>query len=405
MSSIKGELHSRIIRRKIHDDKYGIVGVEIKNRRKIKSQTLEALSLNVCSKSYLCKIEKNKIDPNKAFLREICSRLELSDDKVDFLFDLRDVVIQTIKAFIVDDENYIAYAVEHGRGFKNYRYTIIKFIHYLSIKDLSAASRIHRELLKIITNMSDFDLNIFALFSSILSLYKFEFKNALDDIEYMDVYGMDNNIEVLKKIVDFEIRYAMNTYDAPMYYMELKRILFDIGYYPLINKMEYLLGIFFIRNSCDYSLEALMDKMSDKKLYESLKCFNAFMNNDVVTLADCNDSYLNEFALAIKKIVMQDEKAIMYVKANKRDYYRLDYDQEFLDYLLLENASRRYDFIINDGIPKASSRGDGFLEKFYIYELTRMPKICRNRSLFRAHRMVNTFKVEIGDYDEERYEE
>ena len=404
MSSIRGELHSREIRKKVHDDKYGIIGVEIKNRRKNKAQTLEALSSQVCSKSYLCKIEKNKIDPNKAFLREICSRLELSDDKVDFLFDLKEIVIDTIKAFIIDDKDYIAYAVEHGKGFKNYRYTIIKFINYLTIKDMDNASIIYKELLKIISNMSDFDLNIFALFSAILSLYKFEFRSALDDIEFMDLSSMDINLRVLKSIVEFEIHFAMNSYDTPIYYSELKKLLFDIGYYTLINKIEYIMGLYFIKNRCDHSIKRLLDRISDKRILESLKCFKMFMENDYLSLSELNDSYLNTFALCLKKISMHDDNIKVFIEANKKDYYRYDYDQDFLEYLLLDNGNDKYEYIINIGLPNASRREDGFMGQFFIYELSKMPKICRNRTLFRAHSMIDTFRVNIGSYQGVRYE-
>ena len=54
MSSLKNELHARHLRKISKDDKSGIIGVEIKNRRKNKEQTLEKLSDNICSLSYLC---------------------------------------------------------------------------------------------------------------------------------------------------------------------------------------------------------------------------------------------------------------------------------------------------------------------------------------------------------------
>ena len=95
-----GKIQERISLSELKKDKYEIVGVEIRNRRIKLMLTLDSLADGICSLSYLCKIETNKIDPNETILRELCHRLELSNEQVDKLLNLRDVLKECIEAFL-----------------------------------------------------------------------------------------------------------------------------------------------------------------------------------------------------------------------------------------------------------------------------------------------------------------
>ena len=238
MGRLKEELHSRQIRRYSKDDKYEIVGTEIKKRRKNRSQTLEALSENVCSLSYLCKIEKNQIEPNKSFLREICSRLELSDDKIDYLFELKETIANIIKAYLVEDYGFVEYAFVSGEGLENYRYDIIKLAYYISKKEIRMADLINSKLMSITTSMSDYDLAIYSIFASILAVLKYDFKEALDDIEYLDPKFIGKEAALLKAILEFKIHFAMNMADTPTYYEIAKKLSFEYGYYSSIESFD-----------------------------------------------------------------------------------------------------------------------------------------------------------------------
>ena len=61
------------------EDTYAVIGVELRNRRIALSRTLNGVAFKTCSVSYLSKIENNKIHPNKAYVREICNKLDLSN--------------------------------------------------------------------------------------------------------------------------------------------------------------------------------------------------------------------------------------------------------------------------------------------------------------------------------------
>lgn len=54
-STIQLELERR---QSINDDAYELIGAELKRRRVGQSQTLSSVAGDVCSVSYLCKVEK-----------------------------------------------------------------------------------------------------------------------------------------------------------------------------------------------------------------------------------------------------------------------------------------------------------------------------------------------------------
>ena len=85
---------SEIIKRKnSKNDVNAVVGVEIKNRRIALQRTLLSVSYKICSISYLCKLENNRILGNTLYVREICDRVDLTKDKIDVLLNLKKILV------------------------------------------------------------------------------------------------------------------------------------------------------------------------------------------------------------------------------------------------------------------------------------------------------------------------
>ncbi len=404
MGRLKEELHSRQIRRYSRDDKYEIVGTEIKKRRKNRSQTLEALSENVCSLSYLCKIEKNQIEPNKSFLREICSRLELSDDKIDYLFELKETIANIIKAYLVEDYGFVEYAFVSGEGLENYRYDIIKLAYYISKKDIRMADLINSKLMSITTSMSDYDLAIYSIFASILAVLKYDFKEALDDIEYLDPKFIGKEATLLKATLEFKIHFAMNMADTPTYYEIAKKLSFEYGYYSSIESLNYYMAHYYIKNKCDQSFESLVGRMSNKKLISSLKCIYAFFNNNITAVVNIDEN-LNDYANVLKMLCINYKDAKKLIRDNAVDYYRFDYDELLLEYLSLDVRKHRYDYILKKGLPLATKYNDKYLCDYFIYELSTITKkTVGYKSFLNAYLMVNGIiekeELEVAENEE-----
>ena len=140
---------SEIIKRKnSKNDVNAVVGVEIKNRRIALQRTLLSVSYKICSISYLCKLENNRILGNTLYVREICDRVDLTKDKIDVLLNLKKILVGVVEAFIAGDIDYLKKAVIDGEGLNNYRYQIIQMVYYIAVFDLYNASILYNQILK-----------------------------------------------------------------------------------------------------------------------------------------------------------------------------------------------------------------------------------------------------------------
>ena len=88
------------------EDKYSVLGTEIKNRRVSLSKTLSTVSSDLCSKSYISKLENSKIIPNKACLMELCNKLDMSKEKIKYLFSLEDVLYKCLEELFLNKHIY-----------------------------------------------------------------------------------------------------------------------------------------------------------------------------------------------------------------------------------------------------------------------------------------------------------
>lgn len=76
------------------DNAYSMLGTELKRVRTSQSQTLSSVAGDLCSVSYLCKIEKAQLKPNRYMLNEICKKLNLSEPQVQLLFELHGLLLK-----------------------------------------------------------------------------------------------------------------------------------------------------------------------------------------------------------------------------------------------------------------------------------------------------------------------
>lgn len=403
--TVKEELYLRTVKKNVSEDRNEIIGVEIRSRRKSQSQTLEAVCENICSQSYLCKLEKNKIEPNMAFVREICHRVELSEDKVQYLFDLREAIIKVLDAYVKGDNEFVREAYETGLGFENYRFAIIKLIYFLSIKDLDNATRVSDELIPIFNEMSDFDLTIFAIFSAILYFYKGEFRNALDNLEYLYEFKLLEGVVIIRDSLVFKLHLAMNMSDTPYYYEIVKKSYYENGYYQLIDNLKYHICLYYIKNKCDSSYNRIFNTINNVKLKTSIIAIKSFFDNDISKLINYDDALLNDFAKTLKFICIDQEKAVSLIENNESCCYELEYDSIFLKYFLCDLYKDKIDYIFKSGLPLAIGYNDDFLKKFFIDEIAKMPiNLSRNRNLIKAYIMAYGGDFDKYDFGEYKYE-
>ena len=145
-----------------------IIGLEIRRKRLDLSITLQNLCFDLCSPSYLCKIERNQIQANRQILNELCKRIDITDKQRKMLFNFYQILQDAVIAFAKGDLERLKEYYNQGQGFENYRYRLIQYIYYIAKDERFKAKEIYRELVRIMDSMQTLDMMLFSLFSGIL---------------------------------------------------------------------------------------------------------------------------------------------------------------------------------------------------------------------------------------------
>lgn len=279
-------LEKELKRRQMKEDNvYQIIGSEIKLKRLKLSKTLESVADDFCSTSYLCKIERNTINPNPYFLTKICENLELTKENLNDLYELKQLLIDAVKAFYYEDSKTIDDIFNKIAGFDNYRANIIKIIYQLYYKNYLGLDYKVNELMKLHQNMSDFDILIFSLFYSIYCILENKLKEASKTLKSILVYKYQNEfIYTLTYEYLSVIHYRANTRDYIKYADESIR--YHCRYYQIekIKKVSFYKGLYYIKNDYIEEFKAIEASFLNDKYKDTLKFIYMIYSNDNLEL-------------------------------------------------------------------------------------------------------------------------
>lgn len=360
---VKTELLKRI---QDNDTLFAVIGPELRLRRKLLNKTLKFIAYKICSISYVCKIESSAINPNRAFLSEISKRIDMTEEEIDGLFDLRECLKEGIRGLLFNDNSKVLNIINEKREYENYRFKLLKFLNYLQTNDLLSARKIYDNLLDIMKTMVSFDFKVFVLLSSIY-LYKCgAIIEAYDSLKLLDEMELD---KYMKMALDLYIFNCLNSLCRPetvLYYQKTKENLLNIGAYDMLDEINYNFALFFIRTgSVDYSEQIINTIKNEKRrksitlisAYLSEKSISQFKKKDLLASAKCLFDYIHD-----KKSLLDD------IEESKKDYYQLDFNDLVFNYMLKENNLEKYDYLINVVINKLKKCDDVFVKRFFVKE-------------------------------------
>lgn len=369
------------------DTLFAIVGPEIKIRRISLNKTLKFMAYHVCSISYVSKLESNSIKPNRYFLNEIGKKVNMSEEDIDGLFDLRDILNQGLKEFLFNNNSTIKQILDENTSYVNYRYRLLLLLNSLIINDLVASKKTYSELLKISNSMTNYDFKIFVLLASIF-LYKIgNIKEAYEDLKMLSKLELSEDIKV---ILDLYMFYCLNVLGKPetfVYYQRSKENLAYVGAYELLDELNYYFALYYIKNgSCDYSL-TLINTIRDIKrkrtiellsMYLSNNPINHFKKKELLAPARCLYDYLFDKASLDKDI-----------KSFTNEVFQLDFNPILFNYLLLEDDYiEKYSYITNEVCHKLKRCDDLFIKKFYMKEIYSLSeKTAKYKALFDVYKI------------------
>ena len=364
---IRAELKKRI---RDNDTLFAIIGPEIRLRRSLLNKTLKFIAYRICSISYVSKIESNEIRPNRVFLNEIGKKVDMSEEEIDGLFDLREVLNKSIKEFLFNDNSTVKKVVDGRRKYVNYRFRLLVFLNSIYNNDLTLANEIYDELLKISKTMTDYDFKIFALLSSIYLYKSGEIKEAYENLELLTSLEINKDLKYLSELYMFYCLNSLCKPEAVLYYQKTRENLIYIGAYELLDEINYYLALYFIKNSSpDFSM-SLLGTIKDQKIKNTIELLSAvlcgepinhFKKKDLLAPAICMYDYIHD-----KESLADD------IKNATRDYFQLDFCPLIFNYLTIENYIEKHNYIVSHVLPIFNKCDDLFLKRFFIKEVVKI---------------------------------
>lgn len=365
VKNLKKELNQRRNKKELV---YDVVGVELKDRRLSLCRTLSSIASKICSSSYLCKIERNQITPNRYYLKEICNRLDMSDEKVKVLLNLKTTLSDVVKAFLVKDAAMIRNARQGGIGLTNYRYRIIELIYYIFEKDYFSANKIFSDLIKLIGNMTDYDLVIFALFSGVLSFYNQEFNIALKTLKAINDFNCSDYIRIIKGLYLFYSYKCLNSPICIFEYDKIRKILLRNAYYDLVDEINYVLALYLIKNKYYQTYGDIYHLIKNDEYKYSL----LYLSRRIISpKTDCSKiiDKTNDFCRYLEMIRIEPEKAKEMIGRLNSIMFDVDFNLLILQYQILETDDEKMDFINNIALPTLEKTNDQYLIDYFLEEI------------------------------------
>ncbi len=364
MKDIKDEI---IERNKPKEDYGQVVGIEVRYRRTLLSQTLAATAAKICSISYLSKIENNSIEASPLYLREICAKVELDENQINLLMNLKKIIESSIISYLNNDEKTLSNNFKSGKGLENFRYKIIEFIYYLYKKDINNANSIYEVLIRVSSTMSDFDLYVFSLFSGILFYYNQFYLECFETLKLLTNLKVSNEFNILRDKYIFLALFSMNSCDTGYAYKVLRDILFENSKYLMLEEANYIYSIFLLNNNSFYEYDNISKKITDIKYKESLRLYFDFLKKDM-SLSSYDKDNLTSFARLI--LLTKTDKSKAEDEVDKPEIaFEYDMNKMLIKYLLIDNEADKYKFITDVALPNAQRNNDMHNTNYFMDEL------------------------------------
>lgn len=354
-----------------HASNQEIIGIEIRRKRLELSYTLAGLCFDICSPSYLCKIERNQIQANYFILQEICNRVAINDEQQELLFHSYEVLMDSLKAYVCDDVSKLDSYVLQGKGFENYRYRIIQFMKYIRDNQLYLAKEIYNELVKLLSSMQSVDMVIFSMFTVILEYKERNYQEALSILKELEGILMDDNLSILYHKYLFLTSTILLRQDSVFFYNLASNKIKDLGYYSKLEELNYALGIYALKVKSD-SLLSYANRLLHQDINKNTLIFlEAYLDHNMDIIEEYKNKPLSEFATYLASILdgKDANKEMIFHLNNAKDNF--DFSANLLKYLALETPDEKRLFII-ENVDYYKKVKDVFVSNYFMMELLRM---------------------------------
>lgn len=351
------------------EEQFTLIGSELKERRLNLSKTLLSVSENLCSVSYLSKIENNKIIPNKMYLKEICNKLDFSEEKIDTLFGLKDALSIAIKAFINNDKEKLKSIIEKGKDISNCRYKIIRFIYFILNKDYELAKEVSYEIVRLISAIPDYDAKVYAVFYSIFLFYIQDLDNSLDNLLFIEKIDVPKELKILILQYKYYIYISTNSPLSIFEYNNIIPFLVNNGMLDRVDRIHYLMCLYLLTNGHVKRYSEIFKIIVDKQLRKTLCLYSKLVYSPNMKYKMEWINGIEPFFYYLGLIKIDKSKIISDIEGLNDLSFDVDFNCLYLKYLVIDSEMDKYTFISNIAFPTIRRYNSGYLRDFFINEL------------------------------------
>lgn len=382
MNIIRKEIYAR---NKIYNDEHNVIGAELRQQRIKQSKTLDSTVADICSLSYLCKIERNSIRPNKKIIHDVCVRLNLEKDDVDVLLNLKDLVYKSVSAYLYKNVKGLKEAEEKTRCFDNYRSKIIALVKSICDKNFDKAMELDFEILKLASTMNKFDLSVFYVFHAILCYYRQAFVEACDNLSsIIELFDLPKELQILSYMYLMKAEVKSNNHNINYTYINVKNILINYGEYSLLDEINYYICLYFLKNKMYKNYSKYFKSINNKTYRNTLLIFVKLIFNPKQSI---NEKYYKDCRRSANLLVhyYKNEDLFYMIADNISDSdFDVDFNPLFFQYLTIKTDKERFDFIVEIASKALELSYDCFVAQYLLDELSRLSYIHSKYKVFQA---------------------
>ena len=349
-----------------------IAGVEIKLRRCAYNITLEELAKDICSISYLSKLENSQIKPNFLSLHDICQRLNIDDETIDVLMSLDKILINSVNAYFDKDVKKLTKYYESGKTLENYRYKLISLIYFIQTKEYEKATSIVNLLSKIVGTLSDIDLLIYALFYDILYFKELNAKDLYDQLKYLNKIALTNDsINYLIDIMKIKCLFIMNSPLLIKKTGELYTSLINIARFDIIDDIKYMSALFFLFNNDLEGYEESYNSLKNKQYLKNLDLYKKILSNEEIHQKDLANVSDAAYLFGLAKLDKDKAKEMLNQSTLNYDD-AIEFNDNIVEYLTLDDIEEKYNFIFFVALPSFKANKNKIVGKFFLDEIIKI---------------------------------
>lgn len=368
---MKNDFFKRELKRRgeeVDNTSYEMLGAEIKRLRLKNRQTLSNVAENLCSISYVCKIERAQIKPNKHMLGEIYKRLEAKDEDMNRLFNLKDYIVKSVEWFYTNNTKKFIETDDEIKGLDNYRTMLFKFIYSIYNKDLVTASKLLNEIYKIANILTNAELYIFMFFASLMSYYNEDYVFVVENLKLIESLDENNILGILSYFYVFKAYFKMNNPLCLVYGEKLSDYFFKTLQYEQGEEIKYYISLYKLWNDMGQSLGKEIGMLKNKKYRVSLDFYSKIIQQKYRVKDFVNKKqYLTPFAeLLFLYLTKSKDYFNKYIELDNNKEFELEYSHNIAYYLSLNDVDEQLNEIIKFIIPNIVLTKNNLEKKFFM---------------------------------------